>query len=325
MTIKKFLFFSCIAFFAYFIAYRIISKPLTDGEIVRLIDKKTALLEKTKGKNSGNSDSQRLIILAGSNGRFSHSCSEIQPLINKPCINASLMAGIGIDYVLELYRPLLRKGDVIYMPYEYEQYNQDKNVVFSGPDNSILWRTDLSTLANLGTERVMRASFFADAKYFIHGIVEMGLSKRGIKRRFDEASINTHGDQTGHTRELGKSYESFLKSKSVVIPSLQLSKNTPYSAEIISRFLLAAKKQGITVAGGLPTTFDDVKIPPQTREELQKFYLSHGQHFIETPSLSQYPRSCFFDMPYHLNEACQKEHSRQVHDVLKPYLSQTWQ
>jgi hypothetical protein len=314
MSIKKFIFLACIAFFAYFLAYKIISKPLTDGEIVRLIDKKTALLKKT--------GSQRLIILAGSNGRFSHSCAEIQRLINRPCINASLMAGIGIDYILEVYRPLIREGDIIYMPYEYEQYNQTRNTVFSGPDNSILWRTDLDTLSNLGIERTVRASFFADAKYFIHGIIEMGLSKRGIKRRFDESSINEQGDQIGHTRELGSSYESFLKSKSVTIPLLQLSKNTPYSTEIISQFLLSAKKQGITIIGGLPTTFDDIKIPDQTREELQKLFRNTGQQFIETKSLSQYPRSCFFDMPYHLNEECQKEHSRRVHELLKPYLSQ---
>lgn len=307
----------CIAFLAYFLAYKIISKPLTDGEIVRLIDKKTALLKK--------SAPQRLIILAGSNGRFSHSCAEIQKSIDHPCINASLMAGIGIDYILEIYRPLLKKGDIIYMPYEYEQYNQNKNTVFSGPDNSILWRTDLDTLSSLGIERTVRASFFADAKYFIHGIIEMGLSKRGIKRRFDESSINEQGDQIGHTRELGRSYENFLKSKSATIPLLQFSKNTPYSTEIISKFLLSAKRQGITVIGGFPTTFDDIKIPDQTRAELQKLFRSNGQHFVETQSLSQYPRSCFFDMPYHLNEECQKEHSRRVHELLKPYLSQPQQ
>ena len=37
-----------------------------------------------------------------------------------------------------------------------------------------------------------------------------------------------------------------------------------------------------------------------------------GQRFLALDNRSRYPRSCFFDTLYHLNEECQCAHSRAV-------------
>lgn len=308
MSLKKWLFIVLAAWLGYFALYQAISKPLTDGEISRLIDKKINLLKEGAGN--------RIIILAGSNGRFSHRCETISDRIHLPCINASLMAGIGIDYILALYEPLLRKGDVIYMPLEYEQYLQSKNDIQAGPENAILWRTNPSLLRSLGWERTVRASLYADEKYFINGLVETVLSQKGIKRRFDEASINSQGDQTGHTQAAGAPYIEFLKAKAVTIPIVRPASDPRHSSILLSRFLKDAKEKGIVVIGGLPSTFSDVEIPAVTHTELKEFFQKNGHDFLTLPTLSQYPRSCFFDMPYHLNESCQKIHSEALADEL---------
>lgn len=314
MSFRNWLLTVVLAFLSYFVSYQLISKPLTDGEVARLMTEKSSLLEKKT--------SPRLVILAGSNGRFSHSCAVMMTSVDRVCINASLMAGLGLDYVFHTYIPLLQSGDVVYIPYEYEQYAQNKDLAFSGPENAILWRTDRATLIALGWERTLRASFYADGKYLLHGVVEMALNDRGFKRRFDEASINSQGDQTGHTKNFGESYVEFLKAKKVIIPIIQPETSPTYSSRLIANFLKEAKAKNIKIIGGLPTTFSDVPIPTETREELKAFYIRNGQYFLELPNLSQYPRSCFFDMPYHLNQECQRVHSLQLADALKPYLKQ---
>jgi hypothetical protein len=302
-----------VAFIGYFILYQMIGRPLTDGEVVRLVKSKTALLK--------NVESPRLIIIAGSNGRFSHSCEVIAPIIKMGCVNASLMAGVGLDYIYRIYLPLLRSGDIVYMPLEYEQYVQSKDEVLSGPENAILWRTDRALLVDLGWERVLHAAFYADENYFIRGIVEMLLNVKGVKRRFDESSINSHGDQTGHTKELGVSYSKFLSSKYVYIPAIRPTSAPCYSAKLISDFLRRAKSMGVTVIGGLPTTFADVSIPNGTRQELKMFYTNNGQSYLELPNYSQYSRESFFDMPYHLNEENQSIHSRKIGEAIKFFLT----
>ena len=55
--------------------------------------------------------SPRLLLLAGSNGRYSHRCQVLQSVTGLPCSNLSLAVGVGLDFQLRLIDPLLRPGD----------------------------------------------------------------------------------------------------------------------------------------------------------------------------------------------------------------------
>jgi hypothetical protein len=41
----------------------------------------------------------KLVILAGSNGPFSHRCQTIGPMTGRPCVNAGVAVGVGLDYL----------------------------------------------------------------------------------------------------------------------------------------------------------------------------------------------------------------------------------
>jgi hypothetical protein len=313
MRLKNWLFLVFAAFALYLIGYKLISKPLTDGEIERLVEKKVKLLKLTP--------SPRLIIMAGSNGRFSHSCMVLEELLYMRCVNASLVAGVGLDYILAKYNPYFEKGDIIYMPFEYEQYQVKDSVALSGPENALLWRNDWQTLRELGIKRILHATLFPDEKYFITGVLEMLLERKGMKRRFDEASLNELGDQVGHTEELGRAYQGMLKDLNVILPDITAASHPENSAILLGQFLRDAKSRGITVIGGLPTTFEGADISTESLTQLSSFYKANGQRFVVLENYSQYSPSCFFDAPYHLNSKCQVEHSRLIAEVLLPYMN----
>jgi hypothetical protein len=144
----------------------------------------------------------------------------------------------------------------------------------------------------------------------------MLLQKKGIKRRFTEASVNVFGDQQGHTPELAAEYSAFLNSVREEVPDLTLTANS-YTNQILKEFLLRAKAKGVTVVGGVPTTFLGTTLSPDTVSVLKKTYEVAGQKFLVLDNYSQYERKYFFDKPYHLNVIYQSVHSNRIAKILR--------
>ena len=74
----------------------------------------------------GVADSPKLVVIAGSNAPFSHRCETMEPLIDRPCINAGVAVGIGLDYLFARWRAVLRSGDWVYLPLEDAQYTRTR-------------------------------------------------------------------------------------------------------------------------------------------------------------------------------------------------------
>lgn len=309
LTALHYFLFLALAFLGYFALYFGINKPLTLGEIGRLYNQKVELTKKGEGS--------RLFIFAGSNGRFSHSCAVISRDLDRYCGNLSIAAGVGLDFLLASYEPHFRRGDVVYMPMEFQQYMVTKEAMYGGPENPILFKEEFPLLWQLGLERTIHAAFFANENYFIQGATEMLLQKKGIQRRFTEASVNALGDQQGHTPELAAEYSNFLNSVHEEIPDLTLTADS-YANRILKDFLVRAKSKGVIVVGGLPTTFVGTTIPPATLSFLRKTYEDTGQRFLVLNNKSQYDKKYFFDKPYHLNVLYQTVHSHKIAEMLMP-------
>lgn len=303
-----YIFLLILAFLCYFFLYFGIDKPLTLGEVDRLYTQKVALTKSGSGS--------RIFIFAGSNGRFSHSCAVITQDLDRYCGNLSIAAGVGLDFLLASFEPNFRRGDVIYMPMEFSQYMASKDIMYSGPENPILFKKNFSLLWSLGIERTLHAAFFANENYFLQGATEMLLQKKGVKRRFTEASVNAVGDQQGHTPELAVEYSAFLNSFHEEVPDLTLTGDS-YANQVLKQFLVRAKAKGVIVVGGLPTTFQGTKLPPATLEFLKKTYEDAGQKFLVLDNHSQYERKNFFDKPYHLNSIYQSMHSHEIAKILR--------
>ena len=281
--------------------FSVVHRPLVVGEIQKQLDYKLAYARTLH--------SPKIVVFAGSNGRFSHRCEMLTQETGLPCVNASIGVGIGLDFLLDQWRPLLRAGDMVYMPLEYSQYRVSKAEMQGGLQNALMVHSQREYLWSLGAKRIVAAYGSFGLPFLLHGSVEMALDRKGFVRRSSVDSLTPQGDESGHTAALGQAYAAFVRN--MVFDQTRLPP-TSDAMQVIAAFLRQAKHTGVIVVGGLPTIPDSVALNPLDLEHLRTLYESQGQQLLVLPNQSRYPLSCFFDTLYHLNEACQKIHSAAV-------------
>ena len=292
--------------------FAVVRKPLTVDVIVDAMTFKRAAAEAYPAP--------RLFVLAGSNGRFSHRCAAMEPLLDRPCINLSIAAGIGWEFVLAGYRDLFRPGDAIYMPLEYDQYALDTPGLRYGPDNAIIFQRRRDLWDELGASRVLRAIGGFDLAFLLRGSLEMTSAWAGVEPRFSVKTLTRNGDESGHTQARGSEHAAYLRRAQWTAPESTSMASPSAARTVFAGFIGDMVRHDVMVIGGLPTTFDDVRVDDRAVATVRDFFLANEARFVELDNRSQYPRRCFYDSWYHLNEEAQIEHSRRLVDALRPVL-----
>ena len=261
----------------------------------------------------------RLLLLAGSNGRYSHRCQELAAATGWPCSNLSLAVGLGLDFQLRQIETLLQAGDVFYLPLEYSQYFVSQDEMESGAENTLLVHHFREHLWALPLPRIVRAYGSFDLPFLSHSLLEMALARKGFQRRSGADTLSAEGDQTGHTAAAALAYQAYLQAAH--FDDRRLPKQS-HALDVIEAFLARAAQRSVRVVGGLPTVPDSVLLDDAGIVRLRELFARHGHDFLVLPTRSQYPLSCFFDSLYHLHEQCQRQHSRAVGQALLPLLPQ---
>lgn len=286
---------------------RLVRKPYSIGIYEPLIG--------AKKKHFRESASPRLIVIAGSNGRISHQAKLLEEMLGIPCTNGGLTADLSIDFLIRTYGPLLREGDFVYLPLEYH------SLVSQGRTT----KTEYLYLSSYGRETAdsyppverVRIAFCRDLGDFFAEPTEV-LAARSQALANRRSRMNQWGDQVGYDLEKAMRFrEKLLKSPPKPIPNAEaLSESLPQMKRL-AEFLDNCASRGITVVGGLPTTFEDRDLDERMVEKLAAFYRSHGQNFVVLSNRSQYPRKMFFDSQYHLIDTEAERHTRRIGGELK--------
>ncbi|MGD0104077.1 MAG: hypothetical protein ABSC06_08580 [Rhodopila sp.] len=263
----------------------------------------------------------KLVILSGSNGPFSHRCEAIGPIIDRPCINAGVAVGIGLDYLFTRWKPLLHRGDVVYLPLEEAQYVRPRATADLGPDATIMLRHDRATLWELPIRRKIAALFAANLRAAVMSIIETALAEDGFHdpRGAANGGFNGWGDHVGHTAALAALNQSTLAEIVPVHPTAAEIRSG-YGTVLVTDFLRWTGQHGVRAIGGLPTGFIDSPISDDSLAAIRSIYLGERASFLELPNHSRYPRAAFFDTQDHLNEAAQITHSVAIAGALLPLM-----
>src|SRR4051794_34018057 len=154
----------------------------------------------------------KLIILAGSNGPYSHRCETIESFIGRPCVNAGVAVGVGLDYLFARWETLLHPGDMVYLPLEETQYTRSRAASELGPDAAIMLRHERAVLLAMPGPRRIAAWFSSDLRAAVMSLVETTLLAGGFRDPRDAAigSANAWGDHIGHNVALGAANRSVL-------------------------------------------------------------------------------------------------------------------
>jgi hypothetical protein len=274
----------------------VLDRPLSLGLLRMEMGQKTARLAALP--------SAKLVILAGSNGPFSHSCAVIGPMLGMPCENAGIAVGIGLDDLFRRYAPALHAGDVVYMPMEFRQYGITRMENDEAADAGYLLRHDRDVLAELPPDRVLGAVFCCNLNDLLESLVEMPAGFLIRPEVILAGQYNVEGDRIDNMSPGG-----------VVLP------NPPgvvmgYGAGLIRRFVADQTARGVIVIGGLPTQY--VATPPDAAE-LVKIGRIYGK-FAFLPNKSVYPPKDFYGSADHLSRDCQLAHSIAVARMLAEVL-----
>ena len=278
----------------------------------------------TKLAHAASLDGRKLLILAGSNGPYSHRCQVIEPILAMPCVNGGTAVGIGLDYVFARWQTRLHPGDVVYLPMEPAQYIRTRPETDVGPDAAIMFRHDWRTLAVLPPMRWLAALFSFDLRTALMAPIEAALLIAHFHdpRAEVTGATNAWGDHVGHTQALAASSQSVLADIHQDYPTDQQIR-AGYGSALIVRFIRWANLHGVQVIGGLPTEFADAPMPDATIAAIRNLYVSNGAEFLALANGSRYPRSAFFDAPEHLNEPWQIMHSDAVGRALAVMIRRT--
>ena len=290
----------------YLAVFSVVQRPLTVGEVARQLDTRLQFAQQLR--------SPKLVIFAGSNGRYSHHCATLAAPLGMPCVNASIGVGIGLDFQLDAWLDHLHAGDLFYMPLEYGQYRSTQADMQAGLQNALLVHHWPGRLWALPPERIVRALASFDVSSLIQGLAEMGLQAAGVSRRGGSIGHTLQGDARAHELAAALPYAAFLRSARAEPTSVPAQS---HALAVLGRFLDAAQARGVRVVGGLPTVPDTVTVEPADVDALRRFYTRHGHGFLALPNLSRHPLGCFYDTLYHLVQECQQAHSAAVGQALR--------
>ncbi|HEX3989667.1 MAG TPA: hypothetical protein VHX39_00710 [Acetobacteraceae bacterium] len=295
----------------------LLERPLTLGALRTHIEATIALARTIH--------EPKLVILAGSNGPYSHRCEVIGPIVGRPCINAGVAVGVGLDYLFARWKPLLHPNDIVYLPMEETQYVRPRAASDLGPDATIMLRHDHATLWTMPLRRQIAALFAADLRAAIMSLIETALVDGGFHdpRVAADGGFNIWGDHIGHTAALAAVNQSTLD---VIVPVHHTAAEIRdgYGSAEITGFLRWARQHGVRAIGGLPTGFADSPISEDSVAAIRTIYSDQGADFLELPNNSDYPRTDFFDTQDHLNEEAQIAHSKAIGAALRPLMGREW-
>ena len=262
--------------------------------------------------------SPKLVILAGSNGPYSHSCAVMGTMLNMPCENAGIAVGIGLDEIFARYAPSLQAGDVVYMPMELEQYAMTGAQYRALVDGALLLRHDKAMLLELPPGRAMGALFCCTLADGLEALAEMPLAGLGVRNEANmlAAEYDVEGDRVDN--DLAGADKTLLAGPARVGPSAQEIEEG-YGTKLIARFVTQERAKGVVVIGGWPVDFTDARISNGTRAAVRRIY---GIDFLSLKGESLYPRIDFFNSEDHLARSCQFKNSIKVAKGLEKMLVQ---
>lgn len=273
-----------------------VDRPLSLGALRMELLQKTARIAMLP--------SPKLVILAGSNGPYSHSCVVLTDTLNMPCENAGIAVGIGLDDIFVRYEPSLHRGDIIYMPMELQQYTATASAYDASVDGEYLLRHDRGVLTKLPLQRILGAGLCCTLADLADALVEMPLARSGMidPKKLLITQYDRQGDRIDNA--LSDRNPALLAAESRQAPAARAI-GSGYGAKLVAKFVAHETSLGVIVIGGMPVDYSTVKIPGGTISAIERIYTKNGGTFTILSNRSHYPRADFFNSEDHLAKPCQ--------------------
>lgn len=313
--------FFCINFAWLILLYAQIRLPTASSEWV---------YETYKLKNSIASSikEDKIVIVSGSNGLFSIDSKIISNFYKKPTVNQSVHAGMGLPYILENSKTVLKPYDIALLPLEYPLY------LYNGiPDTQLIdyiWARNPEYLWKLTAHERVRIIWGTEWERLIKGYI----SWRFQKYHHEIYNINKIDKITGdqlNTEKHKLTGEALEKWKHLhhIQPHKYAQADNPNNLawQYLQNYINWANQQKICLIF-LPPAFHKTPYYHENKQE-KAFYLDLPKkvralnvHYIGSPLDYMYSTEYLFDTEYHLNAEGRKLHTQRLIAALGSNLDQ---
>jgi hypothetical protein len=266
----------------------------------------------------------RLLILGGSNVPFGIQSDRLEQALGRPVVNMGLVAGAGLDFMLSEIKPSLRRGDLVLLSLEYDQFG-------GGFDPNILRQLIIFRPAN---------ALFLQPKHFKKLVLDRGLVMVGeIVRRGAAATLASLAGRASATplslprrgfNEWGDLRAHYGQPPRITVENLQNARlvpprqtwPSPAVRVTLERFARDCHRRGILFAFTFPPQ------PPQSLRHYREVVSQIATALraipylvvLDSPQVQSYDPTLFFDTGYHLTEPGATQRTDRLIAALKAVL-----
>jgi hypothetical protein len=271
--------------------------------------------------------SPRIVIAGGSNAFYGLSAKRISETFGVRAVNYATYGGLLLDYHLYKLRQILRPGDLLILPLEFEFYDADERP------------QDVCIEYVLGADPTyLRTLRFDRAVYWFLAPPSGLLAKRLFTSRatYQETLqrvgnrlkdfMNAFGDRAGHSSasmtELDKEFIRTFPAHD--FPKRNDCLRTEHPWRHLRDFSAWCKAHQITLLATYPNTIDDpsfhTDLGRSNLARIRKRFASIGVPMVGKGPEALRPREDFYDSDYHLTEEGQKKRTDDFSILLHPFL-----
>lgn len=269
---------------------------------------------------------KRLILAGGSNLSFGINSPLIESSTNIPVINLGLHGGLGLDFMLNELKSIMREGDAIFLSIEFllndqGHYMLKKELTEFSPESKAYYSIDY--LEEVKGWLIEKHNGAHDNFYYIISLLEKENRKNTMVLRDSPAELdtfniykrknfNSNGDMIGHLSK--KSPEKISKYK--------IKYRYYEGIEKLNSFYKIAQSKKIKVYFLYPT-FPESQYA--THKDVIKQYDTDLRNDLKIPIINKpdsfvFNDSLFFDTVYHLNKLGREVRTKKLLKIIKKYV-----
>ncbi len=255
----------------------------------------------------------RIILVGGSNVALGIQSARLESAFGRPVVNMSLVARLGIEFMLNEVEPFVQRGDLVLLSFEYDLMAGGHNPL---TDRQLLeFRPASARFLPLDRwNKLVTDSGFS----ILGGIVRRG-TLRGIDDQpvtgsagYDRRGFDSRGDYVAHYRSTQNLSQ--VPPDSALLSPPKISPISPRVARRIERFARVCFERGAQCVYSCPpnpASLLEPRLPVITSNLVTLAAIPH-LILLDRPRDQIYPLNEFYDSGYHLTGMAAAERTRKL-------------
>ncbi len=251
--------------------------------------------------------SPKIVFVGASNLAFGLDSERVQSAMRLPVVNLGLHGGVGLKYMLDSTRPYVKKGDIVVLVPEYEEFFGERHYGEAPLLNVLhLSREGWRHIDSFQQYRVIWRYALTEMKDTIHALYKRSSSSGKI---YSRESFNRFGDVVAHLKEKPRTIESY----GVPLENEKFNDRVLVDMKIFREY---SEGNGAAVLILFPSIAESAfrMNHARIREVYDRIrtYGGLGAILGSTPEDYVFPDNCFFDTAYHLTGTCRETRTDKV-------------